>query len=89
MWAGGSGRMWWKDLHVAAFLAVEEQVPHALIGRLLCTSSSLGLGSLDALEELELLGDQGTFNQILDGNHPHQSPSGASQRPIMVLSPFP
>lgn len=80
--------MWWKDLHVAAFLAVEEQVLHVLIGHLLYTSSSLGLGGLDALEELELLGDQGTFDQILDGNHPHQSPSGASQRPIMVLSPF-
>ena len=75
-WAGGSSRMWRKDPYVAAFLVVEEQVPHALTGRLLCASSSLGLGGLDALEELELLGDQGTFNHLLDGNpSPHPSKS--------------
>lgn len=68
--------MWRKDPYVAAFLVVEEQVPHALTGRLLCASSSLGLGGLDALEELELLGDQGTFNHLLDGNpSPHPSKS--------------
>lgn len=49
--------MGWKDLRVAAFPATEEQVPRALVGHLLYASSLLGLGSLGALEELELQGD--------------------------------
>ena len=57
MGLGGSGRMGWKDLHVAAFPAMEEQVPRAFVGHLLYASSLLRLGSLGALEELELQGD--------------------------------
>lgn len=45
------------DLHVAAFPAMEEQVPRAFVGHLLYASSLPGLGSLGALEELELQGD--------------------------------
>lgn len=42
----GSGWTGWKHLlPVAAFLAVEEQVPHAVSGHLVCASASSDLGA--------------------------------------------
>lgn len=61
----GSGWTGWKHLlPVAAFLAVEEQVPHAVSGHLVCASALSDLGArggwvLVPPEKLELQGDGG------------------------------